>query len=366
MVTVNLTSRCEQKCIYCEIGQGITSDRGDNLSPDDLKWIIDEMALNRIRKISLCGGEPFLFPGLIEVVEYAGTKGIRCSITTNGMKAYRLNDQDLDILSQSRAEINISVDSFDESTEAITRGTLDALDRSLKSIKRLLNSGIPVTLLTAISRHNYRELHSHTVRACEMGIRQVLFQPLIFVSNYPDRRPVGKKHELNVPVPDIGTLINQLRKIHRYEKTHPVRTNVYRILPWIKNYIEYSWHGNGGWFFHQILKKFYCREVDAIIDITYDGGIQPCGLALSSTTIHEDRHLGLVGQWEKATQQLREELAQDQFRDICNGCCHHFSRNMLASVLKYPVQNWTALRVILPLVLSRTLFTVYKNTVHLS
>ncbi len=44
MVTVNLTNRCDQKCIYCEIGRNIPSGNNETLSIEDLKWIIDEMA----------------------------------------------------------------------------------------------------------------------------------------------------------------------------------------------------------------------------------------------------------------------------------------------------------------------------------
>ena len=77
MVTVNLTSRFNQHCIYCEIGKNIPSTENEILTEDDLLWIIDQMAENKIRKISLCGGEPFLFEGIFKVVAYAHQKKIR-------------------------------------------------------------------------------------------------------------------------------------------------------------------------------------------------------------------------------------------------------------------------------------------------
>ena len=100
MVTVNLTNRCNQHCIYCEIGTNPPSHGKDALTVEDLKWIIDEMAANKIRRISLCGGEPFLFDGLIDIIAYAGKKNIRCSVTTNGMTAHRLDESALTMLEE--------------------------------------------------------------------------------------------------------------------------------------------------------------------------------------------------------------------------------------------------------------------------
>ena len=41
-VSVNLTNKCNQHCIYCEVGQGLVKTEKPLLVLDDLKWIIDE------------------------------------------------------------------------------------------------------------------------------------------------------------------------------------------------------------------------------------------------------------------------------------------------------------------------------------
>ncbi|MCK9205072.1 MAG: radical SAM protein [Bacteroidales bacterium] len=353
MVTVNLTSRCNQQCVYCEIGQGISSKRTDRLTPDDLKWIIDQMAINKIPKISLCGGEPFLFDGILDAIAYAGEKNIRCSVTTNGMITHRLNELELDILRKCKTEINISVDSFRDEIQLITRGSQGSIPNALKSIEKLYKNGIPVTVLTVISKFNDRDLFQFFKSAYEKGIKQVLFQPVICYSNYPDRRAIDDKSQFNVSVEKLDILMDELRKILKFERNHKIKTNVYRFYPWIGDYLKTAEAKDGTWFFNKILKKFYCREIDAIIDISYDGGIQPCGLALSSINIYENRQLGLIALWKSATSELREEMQAGRCRDICNGCCHHFSRNMLASIMKYPFQNRLALIGLFPLIFSR-------------
>ena len=364
MVTVNLTSKCDQHCIYCEIGRKIPSSHMDKLNREDIEWIIDEMAATGIKRISFCGGEPFLFPEIISIVEYAGEKNIRCTITTNGMKAFKMSRKDLRILKENNALINISIDSFDESLQDHIRGKKNSLVNPLRSIEVFSEYGIPVTVLTVISKYNYENLYDIFVTACDKRIKQILFQPVISFSNYPDRAPVPEKSRINVPPKGIPVLMENLRRMHKYEKTHNINTNIYRIMPWIKNYLETPASGNGKWFFDDVVKKFYCREVDAIIDITYDGGIQPCGLALSSVTIHSNREKGLLALWEEATHDLRSELNNNKFREICNGCCHHFSRNLLASVIRFPVTNRKTLFTVGSLILNRIAYRTYKKLLY--
>jgi MoaA/NifB/PqqE/SkfB family radical SAM enzyme len=353
MVGVNLTKRCNQHCIYCEIGQGLPSASEYALTYDDLKWIIDQLAENKIRKISLCGGEPFLFKGIIDLVAYAKTKNVRCSITTNGMTTHMLNDEELVVLKECNAEINISIDSFQESIQTLTRGTNSALSNALLSIKKLLDKNIPVTVLTAISKYNYQELFKSLTIAYEKGITQVLFQPIIYFSNYPDIEAIAKKSQLNVGIDKLPVLTDELRKILQFEKRHKINTNVYRIYPWIKHYLITAETQNGKWFFNSVLRKFFCREIYAIIDIGYDGGIQPCGLLPATIYIQENRQSSLLDLWSQATSGIRSDIRDGNYHTYCNGCCHHFSRNMMASIFKHPFKNRAALIKIMPLLFSR-------------
>ena len=320
------------------------------------------MELSGIKKISLCGGEPFLLDGIVDVVEYAGKKNIKSSITSNGMTVYLLSAKDLDILKTHKCEINISIDSFSEEINAKTRGTASALPNALKSIKTLADSGIPVTVLTAISKYNFHDLYKSFVLARDFGVKQVLYQPLIYYSNYPDRNTIDEKSKLNVGIENLDLLMNELNKILKFERTHDIKTNVYRIIPWIETYLKTAAGKNGRWFFEEVIPRFYCREIFAIIDISYDGGIQPCGLALAETDIYKNREKGLAALWMEATAAIKEDMSNGRYRDYCNGCCHHFSRNMLASLIKYPWQNRAALSQMLPRLISRYGNTLYKKT----
>lgn len=106
-VSLNITDICNQNCIYCEIGRLIETKRKKRLSVNDIKWIIDEMRKIGIPRISINGGEPFLFSGIFDIVEYASNNNIQCAITTNGMNFHSLDDAKIQILKKNNAEINI-------------------------------------------------------------------------------------------------------------------------------------------------------------------------------------------------------------------------------------------------------------------
>lgn len=361
MVTVNVTDRCNQQCVYCEIGKQIPSPDKEILTEEDMFWIIDQMVLDNIPKISLCGGEPFLFENLIRVINYAGSKKIRTSITTNGMTVFKLSSDDLMILKKCGTEINISIDSFENAVNSLTRGNAFALENALKSIITLQKYDIPITILTAVSKYNFMNLSGLVEEAFCKGIKQVLFQPVIYYSNYPERPGIMRKNELNVPVESLNILHEQLKLILLFEQNHGIKTNVYRISPWINDYLVTASGVNGDMFFENVLNRFYCREVYAIIDIAYDGSIQPCGLRPPVLSIKYRKEDSLLSIWMEATREIKEHLQSGKYYHECNGCCHHFSRNMLASMMKYPLSNSAAWMKMMPFLLRRMTKRVKKK-----
>jgi MoaA/NifB/PqqE/SkfB family radical SAM enzyme len=364
-VSVNITNRCNQHCVYCEIGQGEFGADRKALSREELFWIVDQMAVEGIKKLSINGGEPFIHSNLIEVVAYAWQHEIRCNITSNGMLIHCLPDEDLSILARCKTQINISIDSFNPEIQNITRGNPKALENALLSIKRLQKYKVPVILVTVISSYNFHELFPTFEQAYRLGIQEVLYQPVIWVSNFPETRVLDEKHRFNVPVSGLAVLNNQLDKILEFEKRHRIKTNVYRLKPWIAGYLQSAEAPDGRAFYQGLLKKFYCREAHAVIDISYAGGIQLCGLVDATSNMRDGQVSGLTDLWMNSTQAFKDALKKGNFPIECKGCAHKFSRNMLASVMKYPAQNRNVLLQISGLLANR-IFHIFIKKIRLN
>lgn len=77
---------------------------------EDVKFAIDVLAKNNFSVIYLTGGETGLYPHLVEAVEYAKSKRMITSITTNGT----ISETTLKSLSKSLDVLSVSVDHYDE------------------------------------------------------------------------------------------------------------------------------------------------------------------------------------------------------------------------------------------------------------
>lgn len=364
MVSVNITDKCNQNCIYCEINKNGSNSVSENklLTKDDIFWIIDEMSEKKLKKLSINGGEPFLFNEIGEIISYAWSKRIRTNITSNGMNLHQMEKSFFELLHDCRATINISVDSFQNQIQTKTRGNKYALRNAVESIKVLQHYRIPVKMLTAISIYNFHNLFDSLKIAYDIGIKEVLYQPIIYNSNFPDKQSIEMKNTLNVKGNDLEKLNLELKKIYNFEKRHNINTNVYRLQPWINQYLNTASGIGERMFFYDVLNKFHCREMEAVIDISYSGGIQPCGLLPAKKNIKEDdRNTGLLTLWKQSGAELRKNLMMNQFPLACNGCCHKFGRNMISSLMKFPYANRFLLLQVFLLMQERIWFKLYKK-----
>ena len=158
-LNISLTNICDLNCTYCMPYNDVaTYNKGRYLSVDDYKFIINGLSQVGIKKIKFTGGEPLLYPHLIELIKYAHYE---CniddiSITTNGIG---LNEIAYELKRSGLKSVNISLDSLKSyKYKSITRG--GNLTDVLKSINRCLELGIKVKInCVVIKRFNDDEVY---------------------------------------------------------------------------------------------------------------------------------------------------------------------------------------------------------------
>ena len=139
-----------------------------------------------------------LFKDIFEVIRYAHEFGIKCNILTNGMLLPRLSQDKIELLKECNSTVSVSIDSFSTDREEYIRGVKNALSLPIKGINILLKQQIPITIETVISAHNYQDLFDVVVNANRLGAKSVAFQPVIFVSCFPEVEPIPDKKSFNV------------------------------------------------------------------------------------------------------------------------------------------------------------------------
>lgn len=157
---ISLTDKCNLRCVYCMPEDKVYENNliNDTLSFNDYKFIINGLSQVGIKKIKFTGGEPLLYPHLIELIKYAHYE---CniddiSITTNGIG---LNEIAYELKRSGLKSVNISLDSLKSyKYKRITRG--GNLTDVLKSINRCLELGIKVKInCVVIKRFNDDEVY---------------------------------------------------------------------------------------------------------------------------------------------------------------------------------------------------------------
>ena len=157
---ISLTDKCNLRCVYCMPEDKVYENNliNDTLSFNDYKFIINGLSQVGIKKIKFTGGEPLLYPHLIELIKYAHYE---CniddiSITTNGIG---LNEIAYELKRSGLKSVNISLDYLKSyKYKSITRG--GNLTDVLKSINRCLELGIKVKInCVVIKRFNDDEVY---------------------------------------------------------------------------------------------------------------------------------------------------------------------------------------------------------------
>ena len=147
---ISVTDRCNLKCLYCH-EEGYQSFPSNELSPSQIRRLVEAAAQLGVEKIKLTGGEPLLREDLTQIVEeIAGVEGIvEVSLTTNGVllagMAWKLRKAGL-------SRVNVSLPSLREHVyERITGKPL--LPKVLEGITEAERVGLtPVKLNMVVLR----------------------------------------------------------------------------------------------------------------------------------------------------------------------------------------------------------------------
>ncbi|MBN1697060.1 MAG: radical SAM protein [Spirochaetales bacterium] len=204
-VSFTLTNTCNLRCRMC--GQwseeGYIRERKTNpaieMKLDDWKRLVDECGEHHITSILLRGGEPFLFPGIIELLEYTVGKGMHVSIDTNGTM---LSKYAADIVRIGNIHLTVSVDgprSIHDSVRGVT-GCFDKVKKGLAGLSGYIgqrdpNQTISTSICFTISRYSYRGLGAMPDVAREMGVGSIVIVPYYYVPESVGREYERQLHE---------------------------------------------------------------------------------------------------------------------------------------------------------------------------
>ncbi len=154
IVVWNMTRRCNLKCVHC---YAAATNRADprELSLEEAKQMIDDLASFGAPVILFSGGEPLMRGDLTELALYARERGLRAVISTNGtlitpQKAKKFKEIGL-------SYVGVSVDGLRETNDQF-RGAKGAFDAAIDGIRNCVAEDIKVGLRFTMNSHNVQDL----------------------------------------------------------------------------------------------------------------------------------------------------------------------------------------------------------------
>jgi len=177
VVVWNCTRRCNLKCRHCYSDSGAAYAPADELTTEEARRLIDDIAAFGCPAMLFSGGEPCLRPDLVELVARARERGVRVTLSTNGTLITAELARSL--ASVGISYIGVSFDG-DEATHDAFRGVPGAYRRSLEGLRVAKEAGIKVGLRLTIGSGNWREIPSMFALMKREGIARACFYHLVY------------------------------------------------------------------------------------------------------------------------------------------------------------------------------------------
>ncbi len=171
LVVWDFTHACNLNCKHCY--QRADRPLSDELTTDEAKRLIKELADADVVALAFSGGEPLTRPDFYELAAYARSLGIYVALATNGTlitKEVAKRLKKLDIY------VEISLDGASAKIHDEFRGVPGMFDKTINGIKNCVEAGLYTCVATTATKHNLNEIQETYEITSSLGCkRQMIF-----------------------------------------------------------------------------------------------------------------------------------------------------------------------------------------------
>lgn len=262
---IEVTLRCNCKCPFCSIFSLPKSYTQNEMSTEQIKYLIDQIAELGVNALSLTGGEPTLRHDLHELIFHMGVEhDFLNGIATNGYLMPKLfkenNIRGLDY-------ILLSLDYPTAEMHDRMRGIKGIFNSVIKTIKLSNTYNIKPIISTVVMKNNLHLLRDMCELAENLSCSIELYPCDDIIRDFPNKKfQIKNISEIIPEIPIWAKLIKSLRNEYKNVLTDSISVDV----------IEKGGFGGFGdkKFYQKILR---CHVAEAYLFIRHDGFIDyPC------------------------------------------------------------------------------------------
>ena len=173
---LEITKKCNQKCFYCFNDSGYSQSKNE-LSIEQWKNSLTEISFLNFKSVHITGGEPFLHPNIVEILQHSIGLGLETTILSNGLRIKKLAEENPYLFSQIKTA-QISLDSMNPETHNARRGSKNAFPDAINAITTFLKLNVPLEISTTVSEQNLQDLFDIGAYCKNIGAALIV-RPLI-------------------------------------------------------------------------------------------------------------------------------------------------------------------------------------------
>ena len=184
-VRIKPTNVCNQSCWFCAyrtdaVSLGSDMDPRDRIPRDKMREICDDLVEMDVEAVTFSGGgEPLIYPHIVETIDRLAAGDIRIGVLTNGSM---LKGKVADALARHGTWIRVSIDGWDGPSYAAARKVdVDQFDKVIGNLAAFTrrDTGCTVGASVIVTEANAAHLFELCARLKAAGIGHVKVSPCI-------------------------------------------------------------------------------------------------------------------------------------------------------------------------------------------
>ena len=269
VVVWNCTRRCNLSCAHCYSASN-ASCSSDELTTDQGKAMLDDLAGFGCPVVLFSGGEPLMRTDLIELVQHARSAGLRAVISTNGT----LIDQRVaDHLAQVNVDyVGVSLDGLAQTHDAF-RGKDGAFDAAIRAIRLCRDAGVKTGARLTLSRRNFSEIDDIFTLLCDENIPRACFYHLVYTGRGRAMSGDDLSHQQTRNA--VDRIIDNTARL--FQKGMP------------KEILTVDNHADGPYLYMRMVKESHPRAREALKLLRRNGG-DSTGVGIGCVSWNGDVH----------------------------------------------------------------------------
>jgi MoaA/NifB/PqqE/SkfB family radical SAM enzyme len=322
----DVTHWCNFRCKHCLFSEEQLGDQS-YLDRDEALAFVDHLIEKRVFHLSIAGGEPLLYPHIVDVVRRSSEGGVMVALSTNASLLSPALAKEL--FDAGLRSIQISLEGSNPDINDSIRGS-GRFAKTIAGLKVAVEQGLSVYLAIVILKQNIGDIEKFLELAREIGVKGVKIQTLI------DSGLALSNHEQIAVEPDRL----RAKLIELWSIKSKYRGSLDIMLPLIPEVLGETFDEPE--YYNRNSSCLGCQPGLSTVRINSHGDVRACGGMVDAPSIGNIRQTPLQDIWKESSELVKwrnaSSLAEGETATSCGSICGKGCRSASAPAFaKEPV-----------------------------